>query len=44
MKQQGRIEEVTEVSMGPETTPAGKLRKLRLEETRTHPRPRSWER
>ena len=37
MQQQGRIEEVTEVSMGPETTPAGKLRQLRLEETRTHP-------
>ena len=37
MQQQGRIEEVTEVSMGPEMTPAGKLRQLRLEVTRTHP-------
>ena len=37
MQQHGRIEEVTEVSMGPETTPAGKLRQLRLEETKTHP-------
>ena len=37
MQQQGRIEEVTEVSMGPETAPAGKLRQLRLKETRTHP-------
>ena len=37
MQQHGRIEEVTEVSMGPETTPAGKLRQLRLEATKTHP-------
>ena len=37
MQQHGRIEEVTEVSMGPETTPAGKLRRLRLEEMKTHP-------
>ena len=37
MQQQGRIEEVTEVSVGPETTPAGKLRHLRLGETKTHP-------
>ena len=36
MQQQGRIEEVMEVSMGPEAAPAGKLRQLRLEETRTH--------
>ena len=36
MQQHGRIEEVPEVSMGPETTPAGKLRQLRLEETKTH--------
>ena len=37
MQKQGRIEEVTEVSMGPETALAGKLRQLRLKETRTHP-------
>ena len=37
MQQQGRIEEVTEVSMGPETALVGKLRQLRLEETKTHP-------
>ena len=37
MQEPGRIEEVTEVSMGPETAPAGKLRQLRLEETKTHP-------
>ena len=37
MQQQEPIEEVTEVSMGQETTPAGKLRQLRLEETRNHP-------
>ena len=37
MQQQGRIEEVMEVSLGPETAPAGKLRQLRLEETRNHP-------
>ena len=37
MQQHGRMEEVTEVSMGPETTPSGKLRQLRLEETKTHP-------
>ena len=37
IQQHGCIEEVTEVSMGPEMTPAGKLRQLRLEETRTHP-------
>ena len=37
MQQHGRIEKVTEVSMGPETTPAGKLRQLRLEQTKTHP-------
>ena len=37
MQQQGPIEEVTEVSLGPETTPAGKLRQLRLKETMTHP-------
>ena len=30
MQQHGRIEVVTEVNMGPETTPAGKLRQLRL--------------
>ena len=36
MQQQGRIEEVTEVSMGPKTTPAGKLRQVRLEETKIH--------
>ena len=37
MQQHGRIEEVTGVSMGPETTPVGKLRQLRLEERKTHP-------
>ena len=37
MQQHGRIEEVTEVSMGLETTPAGELRQLRLKETKTHP-------
>ena len=37
MQQHGGIEEVTEVSMGPETTPVGKLRQLRLKETWTHP-------
>ena len=37
MQQHGRIEEVTEVSMGSETTLAGKLRQLRLEATRSHP-------
>ena len=37
MQQKGRIEEVTEVSMWPETTPAGKLRKFRLKEKRTDP-------
>ena len=37
IEQQGHIEEVTEVSIGPETTPAGKLRQLTLEETKTHP-------
>ena len=36
MQQHERIEEVTEVSMGPETTPAGKSRQFRLEETKTH--------
>ena len=40
MQQHGRIEEAREVSIGPETTPAGKLRQLRLEETRTHPQTR----
>ena len=38
MQQQGRIEEVTEVRMGLKTTLAGKLRQLRLEETKTHPK------
>ena len=37
MQQHGSIEEDTEVNMGPETTPADKLRHLRLEETKTHP-------
>ena len=37
MQQHGGIEEVTEVSMGPETTPAVKLRQLRHQETWTHP-------
>ena len=37
MQQHGCIKEVTEVSMGLETTPVGKLRELRLEETKTHP-------
>ena len=37
MQQHGRIEEVTEVSMGLETMPAGKLKQLRLEETKMHP-------
>ena len=37
MEQHGRIEEVMEVSMGPETTPEGRLRQLSLEETKTHP-------
>ena len=37
IQQQGRIEQVTEVSMGPEAAPAGKLRQLRFEETRTYP-------
>ena len=37
MQQQGRIEEVKEVSMGPEMTPAGMLGQLRLEETKTQP-------
>ena len=37
MQQHGRIEEVTQVSMGPETAPAGKLRPLILKETRTLP-------
>ena len=37
MQQHRRIEEVTEVRMRPETTLAGKLRQLRLEETKTHP-------
>ena len=39
IQQHGCIEEVMEVSMGPETTPAAKLRhwQLRLKETKTHP-------
>ena len=37
MQQHGRIEEVTEVCMGPETKPAGKVRQLRLKVTKTHP-------
>ena len=37
MQQHERIEEVMEVSMGPEKTPASKLRQLRLEETNTNP-------
>ena len=37
MQQHGRIGEVTELSMGPETMPSGRLRQLRLEETKTHP-------
>ena len=36
MQQHGHKEEVIEVSMGPETTPVGRLRQLRLEEMKTH--------
>lgn len=36
-QQHGRIEEVAEVSMGLETTLAGKLRQLRLDERDTYP-------
>ena len=37
MQEQRRIEEVTEVSTGQETMPAGKLRKLGLKEKMPHP-------
>ena len=38
IQQHERIQEVTEVRKGPETTPVGNLRQLRLEETKTDPR------
>ena len=37
IQQHGLIDVVKEVSMDPETTPAGKLRQLRHKETTTHP-------
>ena len=37
MQKHGHIEEVMDMSMGPEMTPAGKSRLLGLEETKTHP-------
>ena len=37
MQQQGCIVEVTEVIMGPEMTPGGKLRQLSFEEMKTYP-------